>query len=78
MDFLSNIDPFGDPALLLFSVILTVTILVMLLVIQSIYNKLRILSSEIQSLRRDQAVMSEEMEVIAMKKGDESDPTESI
>lgn len=49
----------------IFLVLLIVSILIMLLTITAIHRKLRVLEHHIQALRKEQSVISEEMEVLA-------------
>jgi len=61
----------ADVGLIVFSVLLAITILIMLLTISSIHRKLRLIASDLQSIRKEQSVMSDEMEMLASIKPDQ-------
>jgi hypothetical protein len=71
-EIISNLLETADWGNVIFVVLMAVTLLVMLLTISSIHNKLRLIHTELQSLKKDQSVINDELELLAhfREKGD--------
>lgn len=60
-----------DPGDTVFIITLMVTFLIMLYTMTLIYNKIRLIEGELQAMRKDQSVISDELELVANLKVDQ-------